>query len=326
MWKSSKTWNYTTGELKDKTIYADETILNKDDAWVLTKGLANNYLDYLTIRWSNQGQPLTWDVSGWLNMDKPVTGIGTTSNGILIFSQYEVYSLLGTELEPFTLRLVSASSGCVDFRSIQTWKGICIFASIDGVCITDGGDVTLLTYPKLGISPMTQSASLQQSISDSLIVSSAVVGNTYFLLYKSGYILKIDLDTDIISYISAHDLVGIGQVNGRLGGASYDKNLFNLRHLIAGDKQYALTTGKKSDGDLTNLKEYDKVRVMVGGYAYVTITIDSTDVISNYRVEEGVTIIGIPNENCKGYSIQFTVTGVGKLQDINYTVKGRDNA
>jgi len=147
-----------------------------------TTTVKNDYTQYLTVRWSEVGKPLTWLGNSWLNMDSPITGIGTSSNGLIIFSLTETFALLGTESEPFTHRLLSSSQGCVDFRSIQNWQGNCIFASVEGICMSNGGSVDLVSYAKLGLlNTLSVDNSAYKSVTDSEIISSAVVGNTYFL-------------------------------------------------------------------------------------------------------------------------------------------------
>lgn len=289
-------------------------------------GTPNDYLEYLTVRWSDVGRPLAWQGNSWLNMDSPITGIGTSSNGLLLFGLTETFALLGTESEPFTRRLISSSQGCVDFRSIQNWQGNCIFASVDGICISDGGSVQLLSYSKLGLlKTLSVDSSSYKSVESSEISSSAVVGQTYFLLFKNRFILKVDLVTGVFTEMSA-DFLGLGLYNGRLYGVDAASNMNLIPYQTTGDKTYSILTGLITETALGNLKEYDKVRVNITGKAYISIFIDDKLVITNFKLNSGVTTVGIPNERNKGYAIQFKVSGVGALHNIEYSVRGRENA
>lgn len=289
-------------------------------------GVVNDYSEYLTVRWSEVGKPLTWLGNSWLNMDAPITGIGTSSNGLLIFSLTETFALLGTESEPFTHRLLSSSQGCVDFRSIQNWQGNCIFASVEGICTSNGGTVELISYPKLGLlKTISVDNASYKSVADSEIRSSALVGNTYFLLFKNSYILKLDLISGVFTEMSA-DLLGLGLFNGRLHGVDTSANLNVIPYQVGGDKQYSVVTGLITESAISNLKEYDKIRVCISGRASMDVMIDGKSVLSRVNLVDGVNTIGIPNERNKGYSIQFKVGGVGALHNIEYSVGGRQNA
>ena len=332
IWTSSNRYTFTAGTLAGETIASGEHILYKDGQWVLIDRITNDYTDYKTLRWSDTGKPLTWQTNSWLNMDEYITGVGTTANGLIIFSRTSTYALLGTEAEPFTLRLLSNSHGCVDHRSIQHWKGNCIYASVEGVCVTNGGTVDLLSYPKMGIMLMDQPNRPTDIIWWTTVKSSAVVGNTYFLLYKDGTILKIDLDTMVITQIQHTPVMkGLANVKGKLYGASLDTDLYEISYrseytgFTAENYWWSYVSGFKTEGMIANLKEYDKVRVSLTGEGTIYIRIDKDMVIKGYTLKDGVTEIGIPNERNKGYGIEFAVSGRGSLHSIEYSVKGREN-
>jgi len=326
IWTANNSHTYLTGDLIGQTIDNGGQVLYTDNKWEIFNNGVNRYDDYLTIRWSELGKPLVWLGNSWLNMDAPITGIGTSGNGLLIFSLTETFSLMGTESEPFTHRLISGSQGCVDFRSIKEWNGSCVYASIEGICISDGGIVELISYPKLGIYNMLASLGGRsyKSVADSELMGSSLVGNTYFLLFKSGTILKVDLLNGIFTEMNS-PMLGLGMYNGQLHGVDKARNLNLMPYQVGGDKYYSITTGLITEGAITNLKEYDKVRVNIGGTATIDILIDGKIVIKNYTLSNGVTMVGIPNEKNKGYAIQFTIGGIGSLHSIEYTLRGRDN-
>jgi len=325
VWTSTRNYTFTTGNLIGQSIVRGSQLLYTDNSWEIFNDGSKRYNDYLTIRWSDVGKPLVWQGNSWLNMDAPITGIGTSSNGLLIFSLTETFALLGTESEPFTRRLISSSQGCVDFRSLQTWNGNCIFASVEGICMSNGGTVDLISYPKMGIYNMlNDGGSSYTSVTDSLIAGSSLVGNTYFLLFKSRGILKLDLITGVFTEMTS-DLLGLGLYNGSLHGVDTSRNLNVIPYQVGGTKSYSVTTGKLTESAISNLKEYDKVRINISGTATISVTIDDKVVIANKHLKDGVTIVGIPNEANKGYSIQFNVGGTGSLHNIEYSIRGREN-
>jgi hypothetical protein len=290
--------------------------------------LAQDYSKYLTLRWSKLGNSLTWESLDFLNVDHPITGLGTCANGLVLFHRQATYILQGIQTESFTYRPISQSDGCIDHRSIQSWGGYSIFASMDGICMTDGGTVVSISYEKLGILNLanitgdTYNESLL--LDSSNIRGSAVVGNTYFLLLTSNSIIKLDLIRNIFSFISGDEAVGIGHINGELY-SSINQQLHLIKYDIKGSKTYKVVTGDITEQALCNYKEYNKVRVSMSGQATLNVFIDEEWVINNMPIGEASEFIGIPNESNKGYSIRFEVHGVGTLHSIEYTLKGRDN-
>jgi len=326
VWTSDNQYTYTVGDLIGQTIEIGGLILYRDGMWELIDPGYQNLNDYTTLRWSNMGNPLVWDATNFLNMDKVITGIGTTGNGLLVMHTTETHALLGTETNNFTKRIISKSQGCIDFRSISEFHGNCIFGSIEGISMSNGGTVELISYNKLGPLLLSKYAFDDiYNVSKSEILSSAVVGNQYFLLMKDGYLLKLDISTGVYSTITASEMLGITAINGALVGAQTNQELYRIYFDESGAKTYSITTGELTEGALTNLKEYDKVRVALTGTGSITVNINGKSVLENKTLVEPLAEIGIPNEHNKGTSIQFIVSGIGELHSIEYSVRGREN-
>ena len=273
-----------------------------------------DYEDYLTVRYSDLGAPNKWDALSFIVMPKPITGFGKTANGLVIFGYTTCHILSGTDTESFSMKLISASHGCIDHRSIQNWQDTTICASKDGLIMTDGGSVQLVSYPKLGIMSL-----------ENKILSSTIVGNSYFLLDVYGNILRYDITGGYFVYLKFDKAVSLGTIDGELYMVDSSGVMYLSEFDRLGKAQYKILTGQIVDGAVSMLKEYDKVRVSTEGTGTVSIFLDGKTVISNAKLTSGVTQIGIPNEKNKGYSIQFDVTGVGALHAIEYKVGGREN-
>jgi len=121
-------------------------------------------------------------------------------------------------------------------------------------------------------------------------------------------------------------MLGLGLFNGRLHGVDAASNLNIIPFQVGGDRYYSITTGLITESAISNLKEYDKIRICISGNASISVIIDTNIVLFNIKLKDGVNTIGIPNERNKGYSIQFKIGGVGALHNIEYSVRGRENA
>ncbi len=285
----------------------------------------DEYSNYRTLIWSYLGDPLSYDSMSYLNVDHPITGLGVCANGLILYHKDEMHILQGIQTEIFNYRPISSSLGCVDHRSIQSWGGYSICASIDGISITDGGTTQLISYDKLGILTLSETDfSGTDLLLGSNILSSAVVENQYFLLLNDETIIKVDLIHNIFTLLSAKGVDGIGAIGGELY-SSEDGALKLIKYDIEGTRQYKLVTGDITDGAICNLKEYNKVRIAVTGVAALTVYIDDKAVLRNVNIAKPYDFILIPNEYCRGNSIRFEVTGIGSLHSIEYSVKGRTN-
>lgn len=93
------------------------------------------------LYFSDPGDPTVWDTTNsvW-KTSYPVTGVAPMRNAILIFSSGHTERLRGSIPPPnsdFVLE-PAFDHGCIDARSIATYGDFVIFASTEGVFLTDG--------------------------------------------------------------------------------------------------------------------------------------------------------------------------------------------
>lgn len=308
-------YTFLTGQLAGSVMSTGSKLLFKDGEWVLfgKDDSMQDFGNYTTLIYSELGRPTEWLGLSFINFPETITGIGTCSNGLIIYHKFRCMLLTGTDSDTFSVRDISASQGCINHNSIQQWKDTSICLSKEGLIATDGGSVELITYKKLGVYQPND------------IKSSAIVGNDYFLLQDDGYILRYNLqDFTIVTYYKPN-IAGLNMIDGSLYMVDSANICYRLDYILGGSSEYSILTGKLTDGALANLKEYDKVRIMIEGYAYITVYIDGKAILYNQRLENGFNMVGIPNERNKGYYIQFGIRGLGKLHSIEYKVGGRTN-
>ena len=84
---------------------------------------------------------------------------------------------------------------------------------------------------------------------------------------------------------------------------------------------------KLSNGTLSTLKEYDKIRInFIGSFNFKALFLNEEVVVDEDIISEdfSTVILGIPNNNNKSESIQFEVVGTGKIRSIQYSYKMRE--
>lgn len=109
--------------------------------------LANSEDNPNRVWFSAAGDPTSWDTNfGWWDTTGTVVALGTLLNAVLIFHADSVERLRGTTpppgsdmtLEPFL------GYGCLDPFSVAAWRNRIVFASSQGIYMTDGAtDVDL---------------------------------------------------------------------------------------------------------------------------------------------------------------------------------------
>jgi len=110
-------------------------------------------------------------------------------------------------------------------------------------------------------------------------------------------------------------------------------------------KEYDLATGDYSegleeltykspqfiDGSRTNLKEYEKFRLLFNGNFLVKLILENGDTvveetISSELSADTFSLLGIPKSNNKSYSITIDIVGAGTVDSIQHTWKPRELA
>jgi hypothetical protein len=135
---------------------------------------------------SAAGDPTSWDTNfGWWDTTGTVVAVGTLLNAILIFHSDSVERLRGTTpppgsdmtLEPFL------GYGCLDPFSVVSWRNRLVFASSEGIYMTDGAtDVDLTANAQM----KTYWQSLLAGYSSSWRISAGVYRDHYIVSVNNG--------------------------------------------------------------------------------------------------------------------------------------------
>lgn len=262
------------------------------------------------LYYSEIAKPYAWPSVNYIDFEDTITGIGTLSNGILVFTEYKTYIITGNSPTGFSKFLLSGSQGCLNHNSIQFVDNQLLWMSNDGICSTNGGQINILTHPKLG------------KINFLEVYGSAVHDNVYYLNHHTvdgGSILAYDFRYNQI--VKVLELTGNNIVSKR--DRLYQHYNGTLRQLLVGDpltmhyKSPLLVEGKRSE-----YKIYKEVYISYSGELNVKFYVDGVEKNSVDLTGSGTYNLKVDSSS-NGYGIEFEVVGTGTIYEIDYTPQGR---
>jgi len=232
------------------------------------------------LYWSEPGKVDYWDhVLSMLVLDREITGLASGFNGLIIFMKGAIKLLAGSEALQFALKTVSMSKGTTKSYGIQAAGGGALFFSSDGLCFTDGITVKDLSYDMLGAIDFT-------------VLDSAVTAKSYYALIENFMdsqhqfvVLKQDIDKDpLFTTFDGSEVSTLGTVDGKLAH-QHDGYLYKS---FEGDGLRTLSyrSGKLTLGELTMIKEWDRLRLTGDFVGLLTAYIDDTLVGSLIRARQ----------------------------------------
>jgi len=272
------------------------------------------------LYWSEPGDVDSWDrVKSFMILDREITGIASAVFGLVIFMKGRIKLLSGNAPQDFNLSTVTNSKGTLDGRSVQSAREGVMFFSEDGLCFTDGRQVVEFSYKLLGSRNWN-------------VIDSTTTDRSYFALCENfmkgtlnpaRVIMRVDLEeAPKFSFLEADNVEGLGYVNGKLAH-SKGGNLFDT--LGSGERIFNYKSGNISEGAITMVKEWNRVRVSGEFIGLFIVRIDDREVI----IEE--IIVGIhdelnfhiPKGRNKGKSLSFEAVGTGIITSIEYSITPR---
>lgn len=258
-----------------------------------------------TLRFTPIGKPNAWPPEYSLEFDAPITGLGPVANGLLVFTRYATHIVTGTG--PFSLvqQPLRGDQGCISFASIQqVTKGMLCWASADGLCVSSGNNVEVITKGALGQVSLTP-------------VSSAVVDERYYCLEESGSILVWDYRFQPIFYRLDLGVSQLAVANSDLYGWSNGTQylLFQGTNSLS----YTYKTPRYIEGSITTPKVYKKFYFSHKGDIIVDILINDSVVTTKALTGTDTTEVMVPGDKQRGFYVQFNITGTGELLEVDFT-------
>lgn len=255
-------------------------------------------------------KPYAWGELDFIDLPGTITGIGSTPTGLAVFMQNKTYIVTGTEPVDFSRQIFDENQGCVNNDTIATLKGMLIWLSEDGFCVTQGGLVEVISRPKLGKLNVTS-------------INAVTYDDVYYLLL-SDKILALDL-----RYEPAYKEYNIGSLD-RLGVFSdtlyavIDGYIHTLFTAVK-DKDYSWKSPEFTEGDISMYKTYKDIYLHLDGQVRIEVFIDGNSVLYTSVSGKGIKNFKVPQAKQKGSTIQFSLKGTGVVNEIEYKVVGRQN-
>ncbi len=255
------------------------------------------------LRFSEIGEPEFWPEEYFLQFDAPITGIAAVANGLIVLTRYRSHIVLGTGPTLFSQQPLSGDQGCIAVESIQYVSDSALWASTDGICISNGGKIEVLSRHALDKLTLD-------------VENSAVHDQVYYIIETDGNILAYDYRFGAIfkEFTLGVEALAIG--NDRLYGWTGGE----LHELFAGaeEEEFSYTSPRFVEGRITEAKTYKKVYIYCKGDIILNILINDTQVATKTFTGEDAHEIQVPHDKQRGEFIQFEVTGKGEVYEIEY--------
>jgi len=265
------------------------------------------------LYYSEIDNPDAWPSTYFIDFPQPITGIGGTQNGLLVFTFNNTYIVTGNSPTTFSKYLLSAEQGCIKHDTIQFNNNALTWVSHDGICMSSGGQLQLISQTHLGKLMTADSASK---------IKNAVVYDRMYFLVTTENTLVLDF-----RYNKCFRVIENTERLGRFNDVLYSYNdSGKLDEMFAGDE---LTLHYKSpiytEGSLSTYKVYKDFYISYTGNITISIYVDSVEVFNKtldpLKEQYNAKSLGTK----QGYGLSFDIRGTGEVHEINYTVVGREN-
>ena len=250
-----------------------------------------------------------WSPFNFIDFDAGITGIRNTPNGLFVFTKYKTYIVPGNSPDTLSKFILDETQGCLNHRTIKNVKGNIVWLSSDGICASNGGEVSVITKPKLGKIEYPSS-------------NAAETLNDVYYLSTSTETLQLDFRESNIPMISKLPITPINWAvyNDELY-YSYNSKLYKF---IASTTDRLL---KYKTGFITSehsyYKMHDNMRISYTGNFILNIIANSIDYTyslnsASRTVEEIIEFNGTVADG-----IEFYFTGVGTIYEISFDTYNR---
>lgn len=263
------------------------------------------------LYFSNSGLVDNWLADNWIALPEDITGLGATQNGLLIFSRNKTWILVGTDLSTYSKYLLSGNQGCIAHNTIKYVENNLLWLSLDGICVSTGGNIEVLSYKKLG------KLNLEPIVAE-------VYENQYYLFHTTGT-LVVDFREGVRFYTLS--LIA----RGAYYNYTFDKlyilqpnNIGMYEYNQGSNLTYNFKTGWIAEGGVTNYKAYKNIYIYSVGTGQVKLSLDDS-LVSTVNLVSGLNDIKLPQSDTKGYFIALEFIGSNEIVEVNLVSEGRQN-
>ena len=256
------------------------------------------------------GIPNAWPALNFIDFSEEITGIGVVANGLLVFTKYRTYVVSGTGPSTLTKYLLSGDQGCLNHFAIANLAGSCLWPSTDGICQSSGNIPVVITKRVLGKPKLSP---LQAVVYDEVYYLMETTGHILAIDYRFGQLAK-DLELSVNSLVVANDVL-------------YGYRSGTLWELFAGQgtETFSYKSPRFIEGRATENKIYKKVYIYSKGVIQLKVLINDEVVAQAEYTDEDAHVLQVPQEQQRGFFIQFEITGSGTVYELEYEAGARQN-
>jgi len=201
-----------------------------------------------TLYYSESGLVENWSEFNFIKFPETITGLGPTQNGLLVFSKNSTHILIGTDNSNFAKILLNKSQGCVAHLTIAYASNTLIWQSLDGICVSNGANIEVITKHKLGKLDLSP-------------IASVVYDNEYYLFHEDGVLIvegltvfkTLDLVVRGASYVSTFDKLYFISPE--------DNSMYSFGDNPTEPMEFHYKSGWLAENGLTNLKVFKNIYI-----------------------------------------------------------------
>lgn len=267
------------------------------EAYAMLFGADGNKLRFTPI-----GVPTSWPELFYLNFPNEITGLGVTSQGIIVCTRHKTYRVTGTGPRSFAQQLLSHDQGCISHDTMCTIGGTAVWASESGICASEGGIARLVTQAKLGHLELYP-------------INAIVHDEEYKLLLADGSILIMDFNDKILrTERTSIETLAIGK------GKAYGFSNNALHELYANDTPTHMhyLSPVFIGSAYTKTKFYKTITLSLEGNITVQVLIDGElDVAETFNGPLQIVELKTSSNNKRGMTIELDISGTGTVYEID---------
>lgn len=270
------------------------------EAYAMLFGAVETKLYYTPI-----GVPDAWPGDNYIEIGETITGIGAVASGLLVFTSAKTYLISGTGPNSLSKLLLTEDQGCKVHWSIASSQGALLWVSNDGICSSSGGIPTVVTKDLLGKVDLDA-------------IQAIVFDEVYYCLLSDYSLIALDFrfSTPIVKKLKL-GVQSLVKANDKLYGYSSGY----LQQLFAGSDPltFSYKSPRLSEGSVVVSKTYKKIFIYSKGVIELNIYINDKLVATASYSDEDSHALLIPQEQQRGFFIQFEVSGTGEVYEIAYS-------
>ena len=217
---------------------------------------------------SDYGNPNSWPASGFLDFDQDITGLGTLGSELVVFTEYGMYRVFGTDPSLLKKVQIPTTEGVKNGarKTITKFQSGIFFAGLNGICFYNGQSVSRVTQESLNTFSLPDSTASNNH--------GGYLEDTYYLLGKTGTGYKMDVKGSAIlsrTTQNASNLFFRGSDNTLYGNTGTIGNPTGTR------QNFTATSRKFVGGDINKEKIFHSVSLTAQNFTgTINVLVDGT--------------------------------------------------